>query len=140
MNTKEYNKQYREKHRDKLIKYGREYRLKNQEALKKKQAIIRQRDKVKRTICKIRCQFKITQELAEHLYYKRMDGVCSICGKRETAKGLSLSIDHNHRTGKIRGLLCGKCNKGLGGFKDKPQLLLKAVKYLQERNSGKYYQ
>ena len=45
-----------------------------------------------------------------------------------------LVIDHNHRTGQVRGLLCPTCNAGLGHFKDTPQLLVKAASYLYERD------
>ena len=41
-----------------------------------------------------------------------------------------LEIDHNHITGKIRGLLCGLCNKGLGLFRDNSGLLERAMNYL----------
>lgn len=42
----------------------------------------------------------------------------------------SLSIDHNHQTGKVRGLLCHHCNVGLGHFKDNIELLNSALDYL----------
>lgn len=57
------------------------------------------------------------------------NGLCKICGKPNT-KGRKLYIDHNHKTGKVRGLLCEGCNFGLGGFKDDAMLLLEAVKYI----------
>lgn len=61
-------------------------------------------------------------------------GVCAICGNPETKihKGLPvlLSVDHNHETGKVRGLLCFGCNRGLGSFRDDRDLLRKAVDYL----------
>lgn len=55
-------------------------------------------------------------------------GVCKICGG--TNKLNRLSVDHDHVTGRIRGLLCIKCNLGIGNFKDSKELLLKAVEYL----------
>lgn len=58
-------------------------------------------------------------------------GVCAICGGEEDH--FSLSVDHCHDTGIIRGLLCNPCNRGLGYFRDKPELLKKAVAYLEAR-------
>lgn len=68
------------------------------------------------------------------------NGVCAICGKMEIKKrpyGVGekdrLSIDHSHKTGQIRGLLCSNCNRGLGCFKDSVEFLFKAIQYLKER-------
>jgi len=58
----------------------------------------------------------------------KQGNVCAICG--DAPKGKALAIDHDHETGTIRGLLCDHCNMGLGHFKDDPDLLLAAVKYL----------
>ena len=56
---------------------------------------------------------------------------CAICGYKGllTAKK-NLSVDHNHETGTVRGLLCQKCNTGLGNFQDDPEIILKALTYL----------
>ncbi len=56
--------------------------------------------------------------------------VCAICQTHPTAKKGSFHVDHNHNTGKIRGLLCHNCNVGLGVFKDDTALLTKAIEYL----------
>lgn len=53
---------------------------------------------------------------------------CLIC---ETDIDKTSHIDHCHGTGKIRGILCGKCNKGLGQFEDNIELMKKAIKYLE---------
>jgi hypothetical protein len=50
---------------------------------------------------------------------------CTICGASS-----DLVVDHNHRTNKIRGMLCNRCNQGLGQFKDDPMLLEMARIYL----------
>jgi len=65
----------------------------------------------------------------------QQNGLCAICGQPETRKNryggiCKLHIDHDHKTKKIRGLLCGKCNSALGLFKDNKKLLKKAIKYL----------
>lgn len=63
------------------------------------------------------------------------DGRCKICGvKEEDAPRKRLAIDHCHETGKVRGLLCDHCNKGIGCLKDDPALLLKAITYLENHS------
>lgn len=63
---------------------------------------------------------------------------CKICQNPEYGKNKStklpqkLSVDHCHKTGKIRGLLCAHCNHGLGHFKDNAKVLMKAAKYIEE--------
>ncbi len=59
------------------------------------------------------------------------NGSCLICGKQNLTNK-HLNVDHNHQTGKVRGLLCQFCNTGLGNFKDEKELLLKAFKYLNK--------
>lgn len=70
--------------------------------------------------------------------YEAQHGRCRICGRRERAKIArgrrrrirALSADHDHRSRKIRGLLCRNCNHGLGYFRHDPQLLRRAATYL----------
>ncbi len=63
------------------------------------------------------------------------EGKCSICRTSEIGRGHTyFHVDHNHSTGKVRGLLCDLCNRGLGYFKDSAELLEKAKKYLDENN------
>lgn len=56
-------------------------------------------------------------------------GVCAICHEK-CKSGRRLSVDHEHDTGRVRGLLCGNCNQGLGRFRDSPELFMAALKYL----------
>ena len=56
---------------------------------------------------------------------------CIICGNSIFDK-VNVAVDHDHITGKIRGLLCKNCNWGLGNFRDNTELLNNAIKYLKE--------
>lgn len=51
---------------------------------------------------------------------------CAICGQASSR----LSVDHDHRTGNARGMLCTHCNLGLGSFRDDPAVLRRAIRYL----------
>ncbi|WP_374580593.1 endonuclease VII domain-containing protein [Sphingomonas sp. J344] len=67
-----------------------------------------------------------------HDLLEAQGGVCAICSEPEQVKdGRSLAVDHDHSTGEVRGLLCQKCNTGLGKFRDSPDLLREAIKYLE---------
>lgn len=65
------------------------------------------------------------------------EGKCAICGKHQSEMKKALSLDHNHITGRTRGLLCSNCNWGLGNFKSDYgiELLQKAIEYSRDRDS-----
>jgi hypothetical protein len=63
--------------------------------------------------------------------YEAQRGLCYIC-QRANGKTKRLAVDHDHKTGEVRGLLCGPCNKYLGLLRDDPKLLQRAIMYLQE--------
>lgn len=60
-------------------------------------------------------------------------GLCAICRKPCTVNP-SLSVDHDHKTGKVRGLLCSLCNQALGLAKDSPEVLEALARYLRENS------
>ena len=70
-----------------------------------------------------------TQELYDNLY-EIQRGCCALCNEPEE-KFAWLCIDHDHETGRIRGLLCPNCNRGLGLLQDNPILLKKAAQYVE---------
>lgn len=61
--------------------------------------------------------------------YEKQNGKCAIC----LIDSNSLHVDHCHKTNKIRGLLCGNCNKALGLLKDNTDNFLRAMDYLNEK-------
>ena len=70
-------------------------------------------------------KYGITEEVYQQMLIDS-NGICPICDCKRT-----LHIDHNHQTGKVRGLICTSCNTGLGKFKDNIELLTNALKYLK---------
>lgn len=79
--------------------------------------------------------------LTEDQYNRQLeaqDNKCAICRTSDPGKSgryagpCRFAVDHNHDTGQIRALLCGQCNKGLGHFKDNPDLLREAYRYLEQ--------
>lgn len=59
-------------------------------------------------------------------------GVCAICRRTDRdRRGFRPHVDHNHATGRVRAILCGPCNRGLGQFGDDLDLIERAVQYLR---------
>jgi len=63
----------------------------------------------------------------------KQNNLCAIC-HNEFKPFKDIHIDHNHITGKVRGLLCSKCNMSLGGFDDKINNLESAIIYLKNND------
>lgn len=113
---REYLLKYYEKNREKRNAYQYAWKAKNPEKWKANQ----RKAALKR-------KFGITVEEYER-FMVLQDRKCKIC-KMDGQD--TLAVDHDHKTGKIRGLLCGECNMGLGKFKDDPLLLEAAIEYLK---------
>lgn len=65
----------------------------------------------------------------------KQHGVCLICLKPPDPEGKPISrylhVDHDHRTGRVRGLLCGKCNTALGQLADDPERMRRMIDYVE---------
>lgn len=109
--------------------YSKAYRLRHPERVKA------MRRKYQRGYT-LKHKFGITVEEYSRLLAAQ-GGKCAICkhkpeGDDRYRTGKNLAVDHCHRTGKVRGLLCDRCNRGLGHFRDDVEYLLQAVLYLQK--------
>ena len=74
-------------------------------------------------------QYSITEETYEAIFQKQ-NGKCAICYCHQRYK--RLAVDHDHRTGMVRGLLCEQCNRGLGRFFDSALRLRNAAAYIEK--------
>jgi hypothetical protein len=71
------------------------------------------------------------------MFMAEQEGKCAICGVHEDdASDHRLRLDHDHATGQPRALLCHHCNVGLGHFRDRPELLRAAARYVEEMKPG----
>jgi hypothetical protein len=73
-------------------------------------------------------KYGLTEQTYEQMLLAQC-GLCAICSQPCERR---LSVDHDHDTGRVRGLLCSGCNLGLGNFRDNPDFLARAIKYLGE--------
>lgn len=78
-------------------------------------------------------EYGITSEDFDRMLAEQGGG-CAICGATEHRNGRRLHVDHCHSTGKVRGILCEGCNKGLGHFADNVDRMIKATNYLTEKS------
>lgn len=79
-------------------------------------------------------RYGVTRQFVVELFQKQ-SGKCAVCDSPVEdyfTKKKSTHLDHDHVTGKVRGILCNKCNFGLGIFQDKPELLRKAAEYIEK--------
>jgi len=116
--------------------YRREYQRKwrklhperNRELDKRNKEKRREKNKILHKWWFLRKMHNMSKEDFEYLF-QNQNGKCAICNSNLSSK---ICVDHNHKTGKVRGLLCNTCNMSLGGFEDNEDLLKKAIKYLKE--------
>lgn len=86
------------------------------------------------------CLLKYNITSSEYVdMFVKQGGFCGICGRplpyKKQERGFSANIDHCHVTGKVRGILCGKCNRGLGLLKDSCEIITKAIEWVERKDS-----
>ena len=129
---KKYNKEYRLKNKEHSLAYQKEYYKKNKKQIDETNKEYYEKNKGKT----IEYQRKLALKTRYNLTLEKLDEMligqnhkCLICDKSlmETRR----CVDHNHKTGKIRGILCIECNSVLGMSHDNVDILKKAIDYLK---------
>lgn len=114
---KDRQQQWRRENKERLKEYERTYVEKHSEKIK-----LKDRRKTLR-------KYGLTLEQYEILLLEQ-SGVCAIC---KLSRGIKkLAVDHDHNSGKVRGLLCQFCNTALGKFLDDVSILKRAISYLEK--------
>lgn len=66
--------------------------------------------------------------------FVKQNGCCDICGKHQSELKRGFAVDHCHNTGKVRALLCHKCNTGIGNFEENIETLKEAICYIMRHS------
>ena len=125
---KKYNKVYKTRNKGRVLLRAAEWKRKNPGAIR----AINIKGKLK-------SRYGLSTEDYE-LILDSQDGVCAICRTEDPGHHGRFYIDHCHKTGDIRGLLCSRCNTGLGLFLDNPERLSAAIAYLSSHEAGEVLQ
>jgi hypothetical protein len=120
---KEKQKEWIGQNKEKIEEYKRVYR---------NDTVRRERSKAYHRARFLRESFNMTVD-DYMVMFQEQDGKCAICGSETISNGnrKNFCVDHDHATGRVRGLLCHNCNVSVGLMKDSPSLLRKAATYLE---------
>ena len=134
-NSKEYNQRYYQKNRERLRVQHRQWshrhywRDPERSRATARKSYIKNRDRIlAKSLVR---RYGISQEEYDRILESQA-GVCALCKQPETRKHSSgsicrLAVDHDHKTGTIRGLLCNKCNRSLGQLGDSPEDIIERL-------------
>lgn len=114
-----------------VIENNKKWQNNNKEKVKQNAKAVRDRYPDKIIEKELKYKFDMTLQKYDDLL-KSQNNSCAICGTHQSVLKTRLAVDHCHLTNKIRGLLCGPCNRALGIMKDSIILLENAIDYLKK--------
>lgn len=125
-------KSYFERNKEKLYASRRAWAERNRESLRERaREHYHSKYKFKYRDARLMADFGITREEYDHILLFQGNR-CAICqSEHSDAEGREFAVDHDHFTGKVRGVLCRGCNVGLGNLRDDVSILERAVRYLK---------
>lgn len=118
-------------------RWKKQYYQKHKQVLREQKKVIYQKTKHIYKDRWFRKQYGISLEQYEAMFVQQ-NGLCAICQKPErvmrSGNVLKLAIDHNHKTGQIRKLLCAHCNQALGKLHEDPNIMKNMISYIESFN------
>lgn len=133
-----YDKEYYERHKEERKIASRAYYNKNAKRISEQKKVYRLVNKDKIRGIKLEETYGLSNE-EYNAILESQDGKCAVCGKPNSGysdKGgnfRKMFVDHDHETGKVRGLLCRDCNFALGLLKDNPETILRLYEYAKTK-------
>jgi hypothetical protein len=131
----EHVNRWRAKNPERAREVARRTYEKNKEKIRERQKLYREANPRRIRSSHLKTVHGITLETYE-MMLAAQGGVCAICLGPPDGRWGSYHVDHDHRTGVVRGLLCNSCNLGLGKFKDSITRLSSAQRYLVRTGGG----
>lgn len=125
---REYGRQWYQENKEKRRESSRKWRAANPDKVREQKKRWKESGGVRYSA--IKSNYGISKEEYDHIF-EAQGGRCAICGIHQDDHFRLLSVDHDHKTGKVRGLLCGQCNAGMGNLRDDIHILQSAIQYLQ---------
>jgi hypothetical protein len=127
LKDKEANKEY-------ARAYMAKWRKENKERVRANHIKWRKNNPHKSRVYQLKRDYNLTSEEYSALL-EEQQGVCAICCQADST-GKQLSVDHDHTTGKVRGLLCSGCNLALGSVKENITILENMMAYIRKHENG----
>lgn len=131
---KEYQKEYYLRNKEKLKKYRTDWYYEHREEGIERSRIWANKNPVARKRNLLKSTYNLSLEEFNKMF-EGQEGRCKICKRHQSELNKNLHVDHCHKTGKVRGLLCYRCNSALGFINDNTEILQGMIKYL-ENGSG----
>lgn len=126
-------KRYAAENKEKIRGYHKKYRDSNSEECNMRNKNWREANPDKEIERHLMSHYGITTDEYNDMFRKQL-GRCAICGAHQSECKRALSVDHDHETGKVRGLLCQKCNTAIGLLGDNAELTRRATLYLEKQD------
>jgi Autographiviridae endonuclease VII len=134
----EYAKEYRRVNRQKIAAQRKARREADPERARENNRKWRKNNQRSVKNSYLKKKYGVTLEWYEEVL-ELQGGVCAICEGPPNSKNGYYSVDHCHKSGWTRGLLCSNCNSGIGNLRDDPDLVVKAGNYLLKHRDLEYY-
>lgn len=121
-------------HKEEKKRYSREYTKTHKEKIRKTKKAYHQKNPTRRTAWFLKRTYGIS--LVDYLkLFAKQKGCCALCRRHQSEFKRRLCVDHDHKTKRVRGLLCPGCNRALGVLGDSVKRIKLVLKYLKEKHS-----
>ena len=125
-------KRWRDKNKEHMKKYSKEYRSKNKDKILAYNIQYKKTNKGRVALASYKYNIKVRYNITLEDYvsvFNKQKGCCAICGRSQKSVTRRLAVDHNHKTGSFRGILCFSCNAHIAWLENRK---IKILKYLEE--------